>query len=60
APWNIVMEEMKYTKPRPRSPEYPIITDAIQEAFDRAIFGEVSIKEAFDRAAQRIDEVIAK
>lgn len=60
APWDIVMEEMKYTKPRPRSPDYPIITDAIQEAFDRAIFGEVSIKEAFDRAAQRIDEVIAK
>jgi len=59
-PWSVGIAQMKVGKPRPRHPEYPTITDAMQQAFDNAILGGMPPKQALDEAARRIDEVLKK
>jgi len=59
-PWDVVLDQLNYTKPRPRHPQYPYITDAIQEAFDRTVYGGVPAQEAMNEAARKIDLALAK
>jgi multiple sugar transport system substrate-binding protein len=59
-PWSVGIAQMKVGRPRPRHPEYPTITDAMQQAFDNAILGGIPPKQALDEAARRINEVLKK
>jgi multiple sugar transport system substrate-binding protein len=43
--------------PRPKTPAYPVITTAFQEAFQQIRNG-ASVKNALDQAAQKIDQDI--
>lgn len=59
-PWTVVIDQIAYGRPRPRHPEYPAITDAVTEAFDKAIFGGMDTQQAFDEAARKIKAAVAK
>ena len=45
---------------RPRSSEYPTITEAMYTAFDEAIAGDRPVQEAMDEAAKKIEDALAK
>ena len=51
---------MAVGKARPRSTEYPAITDALQQAFDESIFGDRSPKDALSDAAKKISDALTK
>lgn len=54
------LDAMVVGKARPRSTEYPTITDALQQAFDEAIFGTRAPKEALSDAAKKISDALVK
>ncbi|MCS7220327.1 MAG: extracellular solute-binding protein [Anaerolineae bacterium] len=56
----IFIEAMLAGKARPRSSEYPAITDALQQAFDESIFGDRPPQDALSDAARKIEEALAK
>ncbi|MCL5996112.1 MAG: extracellular solute-binding protein [Chloroflexi bacterium] len=56
----IFLEAMLSGKARPRSSEYPAITDALQQAFDEAIFGDRAPQDALNDAAKKIGDALAK
>ncbi len=59
-PWSVAFEAMvKYGRARPRSPHYPQITNAVQEALDNAIIGNMPVQEVLDEAARKIDTALA-
>jgi len=56
----IFLDAMAHGRARPRSTQYPLITDALQQAFDEAIFGDRSPEEALADAALKIEDALAK
>ena len=54
------LDAMAIGKARPRSTEYPAITDALQQAFDESIFGDRSPKDALSDAAKKIGDALTK
>jgi len=56
----IFLEAMATGRARPRSTQYPLITDALQQAFDEAIFGDRTPEEALADAAPKIEDALAK
>jgi len=59
-PYKVAIDQMGVGKARPSTDQYPTVTDAVQQAFDKAILGGVSAKEAADEAARRINAVLGK
>ncbi len=58
-PYVIAIEQMQVGKARPVTDKYPVVTDATQQCFDKAILGGVSAQEAADEAARRINDALA-
>ncbi|MCJ7739577.1 MAG: hypothetical protein MUQ10_20070, partial [Anaerolineae bacterium] len=56
----VFLDAMATGRARPRSTQYPLITDALQQAFDEAIFGDRSPEEALADAAPKIEDALAK
>lgn len=56
----VFLDAMATGKARPRSTQYPLITEALQQAFDEAIFGDRPVQEALEDAAKKIAEAVAK
>jgi ABC-type glycerol-3-phosphate transport system substrate-binding protein len=56
----VFLEAMKTGRARPRSTQYPLITEALQQAFDEAIFGDRSPEKALADAAPKIADALAK
>lgn len=58
-PMSIFSDQVRYTaRPRPVTPVYPVVTDAVAQAFQSAAYGEPP-EEVLFRAARRIDEELA-
>jgi len=55
----IFLEAMATGRARPRSTQYPLITVALQQAFDEAIFGDRSPEDALAEAAPKIEDALA-
>lgn len=55
----IFLEAMANGRARPRSTQYPLITVALQQAFDEAIFGDRTPEEALADAAPKIEDALA-
>lgn len=55
----VFLEAMANGRARPRSTQYPRITDALQQAFDEAIFGDRSPEDALADAAPKIADALA-
>lgn len=59
-PWSLAMDILAIGHAnRPVHPEYPLITNAAQEAYDNIIIGNQPAQAEMDRAAQLINEAIA-
>jgi len=56
----LFIDAMLSGKARPRSSEYPAITDALQQAFDEAIFGDRTPQDALNDASKKIADALAK
>lgn len=56
----IFLEAMANGRARPRSTQYPLITEALQQAFDEAIFGDRTPEEALNDAVPKIEDALAK
>ncbi len=56
----IFIEAMLTGLARPRSTQYPLITEALQQAFDEAIFGDRTPEEALADAEPKIEDALAK
>lgn len=56
----IFLEAMGTGRARPRSTQYPLITEALQLAFDEAIFGDRTPEEALADAKPKIEDALAK
>jgi multiple sugar transport system substrate-binding protein len=56
----IFLEAMEGGRARPRSTQYPLITEALQQAFDESIFGDRSPEEALMDAVPKIEDALAK
>lgn len=56
----VFIDAMLAGKARPRSSEYPAMTEAMQVAFDESIFGTRPPQEAMDDAAKKIEEALQK
>ena len=56
----IFIDAMLSGKARPRSSEYPTITEAMYTAFDEAIAGDRPAQEAMTEAAKKIEDALAK
>ena len=56
----IFLDAMSNGKARPRSSQYPQITDALQQAFDESIFGDRPVQEALAEAASKIEAALAQ
>lgn len=58
-PFKIFADQVRYTaRPRPVTPVYPVVTDAVAQAFQSAAYGEPPA-EVLKKAAIRIDEAVA-
>mgnify|MGYP005845849841 CR=1 FL=1 len=55
----VFLDAMLTGKARPRSTQYPLITDAFQQAIDSCIFGDRPVREALEEAAQKISDALA-
>lgn len=55
----VLLEQLRdrWAVPRPRTPAYPVITSAFQEAFDEVRTGG-DVREALESAAQLIDREV--
>jgi len=59
-PWSLAMDILAIGHAnRPVHPQYPLITDATQEAYDSIIVGNQPAQAALDQAAQKINEALA-
>ena len=56
----IFLEAMESGRARPRSTQYPLITEALQQAFDESIFGDRPAAEALADAAPKIEDALNK
>jgi multiple sugar transport system substrate-binding protein len=56
----IFLEAMEGGRARPRSTQYPLITEALQQAFDGAIFGDRTPQDALSDAVPKIEDALAK
>ncbi len=56
----VFLEAMESGRARPRSSQYPLITDALGQAFDEAIFGDRTPEEALGDAAPKIADALAR
>lgn len=56
----IFLEAMEGGRARPRSTQYPLITEALQQAFDESIFGDRPAQEALSDAVPKIEDALAK
>jgi multiple sugar transport system substrate-binding protein len=56
----IFIDMMLKGRARPRSTQYPLITEALQQAFDESIFGDRTPEEALADAAPKIEDALAK
>jgi ABC-type glycerol-3-phosphate transport system substrate-binding protein len=56
----IFLEAMEGGRARPRSTQYPLITEALQQAFDESIFGDRPAAEALADAAPKIEDALNK
>ncbi len=56
----VFIDAMLAGKARPRSSEYPTITEAMYTAFDEAIAGDRPAQEAMTEAAKKIEDALAK
>ncbi|OQA46246.1 MAG: Multiple sugar-binding protein precursor [Chloroflexi bacterium ADurb.Bin325] len=56
----VFLEAMATGRARPRSTQYPLITEALQLAFDESIFGDRSPEEALADAKPKIEDALAK
>lgn len=56
--YGIYLEQLQGAKPRTPHPEWPRIEGIIQTAFQRAVAGDASVQEAFDRAATEVDALL--
>jgi multiple sugar transport system substrate-binding protein len=52
-------QAIEQAQPRPVSPAYPRISQAIYENVNQALSGEISPEEAVKRADEQIDEALA-
>ena len=60
-PMNIfVQQSARFAKPRPVTPAYPAVSEAIRLLFEEVGLGGADIDEALARAVQKIDEGIAQ
>jgi N,N'-diacetylchitobiose transport system substrate-binding protein len=61
-PWSVCMEMIEkfgaVTRSRPT--EYPLVTDAAQQAIDNAVTGNMSVQAATDEAAAKINDALSK
>jgi len=58
-PMRIFADQVRYTaRPRPVTPVYPVVTDAVAQAFQSAAYGEPP-DDVLKKAAIRIDEAVA-
>lgn len=56
----VFLDAMVSGRARPRSSQYPLITEALQQAFDESIFGDRAVGEALQDAAQKITDAVAQ
>ena len=56
----VFLEAMKTGRARPRSTQYGLISEALGQAFDEAIFGDRSPEDALADAAPKIADALAK
>jgi multiple sugar transport system substrate-binding protein len=55
----VFLEAMATGRARPRSSQYPLITEALQQAFDASIFGDTPVEQALAEAEGKIAEAVA-
>jgi maltose-binding protein MalE len=55
-----VQQSARFAKPRPVTPAYPAVSEAIRLLFEEVGLGGADIDEALARAVQKIDEGIAQ
>jgi multiple sugar transport system substrate-binding protein len=55
----VFLDAMAGGKARPRSSQYPLITEAFQQAIDETIFGDRPVQEALTDATKKIEEAVA-
>jgi ABC-type glycerol-3-phosphate transport system substrate-binding protein len=55
----IFLDAMATGKARPRSTQYPLITEALQQAFDAAIFGGQPVEQVLAEAQTKIEDALA-
>ncbi len=56
----IFLDAMATGKARPRSTQYPLITEALQQAFDATIFGGQPVEPALAEAQTKITDALAQ
>lgn len=56
----IFLDAMATGKARPRSTQYPLITEALQQAFDATIFGGAPVEPALAEAQTKIVDALAQ
>jgi ABC-type glycerol-3-phosphate transport system substrate-binding protein len=56
----IFLDAMLSGRARPRSNQYPLITEALQQAFDASIFGDTPVEQALTEAAGKIADAVAQ
>jgi len=60
-PMNIFVEQSaKYAKPRPSTPAYPTVSEAIRELFEDVGLGNRNVDEAINEAVNKIEQGIAR
>ena len=53
--YSVYLEQLQTAKPRTPHPAYSRIENAVQNAFQRVLLGELTAREALDRAAAEVD-----
>lgn len=56
----VFVDAMATGRARPRSSQYPLISDALGQAFDATIFGGQPVGPALEEAAQKITDAVAQ
>lgn len=56
----VFLDAMLTGRARPRSNQYPLITEALQQAFDASIFGDTPVEQALVEAEGKIADALAQ
>ncbi|MGE5587989.1 MAG: ABC transporter substrate-binding protein [Clostridia bacterium] len=56
----VFVESMQYGKPNPNIPTWVKCRDAMSRYIEKAVFGQLSPKEALDQAAAEVDKILAQ